>query len=99
VAPYAGRYRVPNATTTVPPQEGALLLTTEPSLVPGQVGQDVSTTLASETLELRAQVVRPDLAVVTAEELSLPIPFVRRAGGSAGRLSVNVRLVAHVEPA
>jgi hypothetical protein len=99
LAPYAGRYRTPNVTITVRPQEGGLLLSIEPTLVPGQVGPDLSALMMPEMLEQRAQLVGPDLAVVSAEGLTLPVPFVRRADGSVGWMSLNTRLVPRVGPA
>ena len=99
LAPYAGRYRIPSVTVTVRPQDGGLLLTVEPTLVPGQVGPDVSTLMVPEMLELQARLVGPDLAVITEEGLTLPIPFVRRADGSVGWMSLSTRLIPRVGPA
>ena len=55
--------------------------------------------MVPEMLEQQAQLVGPDLAAITEEGLTLPIPFVRRADGSVGWMSLNTRLIPRVGPA
>ena len=52
-----------------------------------------------EMLGEEARLVGPDLAVVSAEGLTVPLPFVRRADGSVGWMSLNTRLIPRVGPA
>lgn len=97
LAQYAGRYRIPSATVTVRPQGGALSISTEPTLVPGHVGPDVSTMVPADLLDQRAQLLRPDLAVVTVEGRTIPLSFVRRSDGTVGWMSLSTRLIPRIE--
>ena len=99
LAPYAGRYRIPSATVTVRPQGGGLLLTTEPTLVPGQVGPDVRTLMMPEMLEVQARLVGPDLALVTAEGLTCPSPSCAGRTAAWAEMSLSTRLIPRVGPA
>jgi CubicO group peptidase (beta-lactamase class C family) len=89
LAAYGGRYETPNVAVDVRPDGDALTMHVDVRRVPGQVQPLDQQALPPDA---QATIVAPDVALVTAEGVGVPIQFLRRPDGSVGWLSLGARL-------